>query len=90
MCPDCGNLVAICSTPDGLTGEGYYPQRRVCYATKAREAAWRKYSKPYKNTEPDFAGEHPLDGIALSVALVDVDPEDDFLNDAPTNLTPPE
>lgn len=87
ICPDCGNLAAICSTPDGLTGEGYYPQRRVCYATAAREAAWRQYTRPYKKTEPDAAGFHPLDGVAVYVALTDENPEDDFLS-PPSDLTP--
>ena len=54
----------------------------------------RRYRKPYKKTEPDEHGFHPLDGVAIWAATLrsspEPNPEDDFLNDLPVDLTPPE
>lgn len=32
---------------------------------------------------------HPLDGVAIWATLTDLNPDDDFLNDLPEDLTPP-
>lgn len=76
VCPDCGNFKAVCSTPDGLDGQGYYIAQHVCYARATREATLRRIAKKFEKTKPDVQGFLPTDGVSISVALVDPKTED--------------
>lgn len=76
ICKDCGNYRAICSTPDGLEGAGYYIAQHVCYATATRDATLRRIGKKFEQTKPDVQGFLPTDGVSISVALVDPKTED--------------
>jgi hypothetical protein len=76
ICPSCGNFKAICSTPEGLDGDGYYVAQHVCYATATREATLRRIAKKFEKTKPDVQGFLPTDGVSISVALVDPKTED--------------
>lgn len=80
-CPHCGNLRAICSDPEGLHGEGFYPQRDICYVTAAREIATRRFNEKHKKAEPSQANGYtlPTDGTTIWAATSDLTPDDDFL-----------
>lgn len=87
-CPQCGNLREECSDPAGL----WYPQRHVCYATREREAADRRYgekhkAKPFHNGKDagwskdsaNHAPYHFREGVRIYVAPYDVNPDDGFI-----------
>ncbi len=87
-CPKCGGDPAVCSDPE----RPWYPQRQVCYATRERRAAERLFELLHKDTPfHDGSGErwakeasrafpvHFADGVTISVALTDLNPDDDFL-----------
>lgn len=71
----------ICSNPEGAFGEGFYPQRRICWITAAEQVAQRQFRKMNEKAEPDEAGYLPTDGVAIYADLEDTDPDDDFLVD---------
>lgn len=74
----------ICHDSAGMAGEGYYPQRDVCYVTATREHAQRRWGELHKNPTPDEGGWLPGDGMTIWAALVDSHPDDDFLNLLPS------
>lgn len=78
VCAQCGNLRAICSDPMGL-GEGFYPQRHVCWATAAREVATRAWHTKHENAKPDRAGFLPTDGTTIWVSPENLTPDDNFI-----------
>lgn len=75
VCPDCGNLRAICSDPE----TDWYPQRTVCWATATRENVDRRWRKKHEKREPDAAGFLPTDGTRIWASALDLTPDDDFL-----------
>lgn len=79
LCPLCGNLRAICSDPEGITGHGFYPQRDICWATATREVATRAWRDKNEKARPDDAGFLPGDGVTVWASAADLTPEDDFL-----------
>lgn len=79
ICPQCKNLRAICSDPEGVAGEGYYPQLDVCWVTASRDVASRRWHKKHEKASPDSAGYLPTDGAALWSSPLDLSPDDDFL-----------
>lgn len=87
VCRHCGNLKSICSNPDGLLGQGFYPARDICWVTAARQAASRRFDRMHEKAEPDLLGYLPTDGVFIRAALVDEDPDDDFLNDATSDMS---
>ena len=81
ICPMCGNLRAICSNPEGLHGEGFYPQRYECLVKAAEDRSSRIFKKLHEKDVPDADGFLPTDGIRIHVSLDDLTPDDDFLNE---------
>lgn len=78
-CPQCGNLRAICSDPDGVHGEGFYPQRDVCWVTAAQDVATRRFRKLHEKAKPDAGGFLPTDGSLVWASPENLTPDDDFL-----------
>ena len=78
-CPDCGNLIEVCSDPNLAA----YPQRRVCLVTAARTAAQRRFDEQNRDAQPDQQGLLPGDGVTVWVSLTDDNPDDDFLHPQP-------
>lgn len=80
VCPDCGNLRAVCSDPDGLDGQGFYPQRRICYATRARLATQRAWDAAHEREKParETGWLTDSDGWSIWASLYDLTPDDDF------------
>jgi len=76
ICPSCGDFRAICSTPGGLTGDGYNIRQDVCYASAARESVLRRISRKFEKTQPDLQGSLPTDGVSIAVTLEPDDSED--------------
>lgn len=76
ICSNCGNFIAVCSSPGGLDDQGYYVAQHVCYATATREATLRRISKKFEQSKPDVQGFLPTDGVSISVSLVDPQTED--------------
>lgn len=87
ICPHCGNFKAICSTPDGVEGDGYHITQNVCYVTALEKATHRRLERMYGKTEPDGLGFKPTDGVAVRVALAD-DGSEDVLGLARDDLVP--
>jgi hypothetical protein len=75
LCPQCGQLRSICEDPE----IGWYPQRHICWATTAREAATRRWAKKHEKAEPDSVGALPTDGTIVWVSDEDLTPDDNFL-----------
>lgn len=75
VCPTCGNLRAVCS--DEAISDQWFPQRSVCYATAAKEAAWRAVNGHHK-PKPDDQGPHITDGWSIWASPFDLTPSDDF------------
>lgn len=75
VCRDCGNLKSVCSSEE--LSDKWYPQRTVCYATAAKEAAWRAVNAHHK-PKPDDHGPHTTDGWGIWTAQFDLTPDDDF------------
>lgn len=84
----CGHQYGECSDPERT----FYPQRFVCYATMEKQAALARYAElhqdlPYHDgTFSHWAKERSSltpyrfdDGVNIGVALVDYQPDDDFL-----------
>lgn len=80
ICPDCGNPVAICSNPEGVFGEGFYPIRRICWVRAAEQVATRKFDAIHRDAKPDSAGYLPTDGVVIRASLENERPDDDFLS----------
>jgi hypothetical protein len=81
ICPDCGNLRAICSNPAGLDGDGFYPQRDICFVKRAQLAAQRAFEHLHEKEKPT-AGSGWLtdaDGSTIWASPLDLSPDDDFL-----------
>lgn len=75
ICHDCGNLRSVCS--DEALSDKWYPQRTVCYASAAKEAAWRAVGAHHK-PKPDDHGSHVTDGWGIWTSQFDLTPDDDF------------
>ena len=75
VCPDCGNLVSVCSSED-FTG---YPQRRMCYSTASLQLTRRRLQKKYAKKQPGTDGLHPTDGMSVWISTDDLTPDDDFV-----------
>ena len=82
--------MAECSDPH----RDWFPQRRVCHATRAERAVNARYDAihkelPYSNLDGTVWGEerseatpyHYRDGVTITVTTVDYTPDDDFLTD---------
>lgn len=76
VCPSCGNLRSVCSDED--LSDQWFPQRSVCYATAAKEAAWRAVRAKHKESDRDASGPHILDGWGIWASQFDLTPADDF------------
>lgn len=87
-CPQCGGDREVCGDPD----VSWYPQRSVCYATMANQAANARYDAehddmPYhdgtfKNWGPKRSALFPFErreGVVIWVAPDDIDPDADWL-----------
>lgn len=88
ICPMCGNLLEDCSNPD----LPWYPQRHICYATKVRDMADRKWSEKredapfHSGNEQGWAKSfstrtpfHFRDGVRVWVSPHDLTPGDTFI-----------
>lgn len=76
ICPRCGNPREVCSDPS----RGWYPQRSVCYAEAATEAAQWQWSEKHKDAKRSKKKPNlPTDGVKVWVAAHDLTPEDKFL-----------
>lgn len=73
VCTDCGNLRSVCSDPE----VAFYPQRRMCYATAARDIATRRLTA--KHGHPEGTEAHPTDGMRVWMSPEDLTPDDDFV-----------
>lgn len=81
LCPHCGNLRAVCSDPGGEDGRGFYPQRTICYASRAQTAAQRAFAARHdKAAEPSKVTGWltPSDGWTVWASTEDLTPDDDF------------
>lgn len=85
----CGNLRAICSNPNGLHGEGFYPQRYECLVKASEDRTRRIFTKLHEKVAPDSDGFLPTDGVQIHVTLDDLAPDDDFLNEGSRADPPP-
>ena len=78
----------MCADPDRL----WYPQRHICFATKARDAADRAFgekhkAKPFHNGREkgwakDYSPQTPFhfrDGVRVWVSQHDLTPDDAFI-----------
>ena len=63
LCPQCGNLQAICSDPESV----WNPQITTCYSTLAVQMHNRRWHRKYENIKPDRDGWLPTDGAAVWV-----------------------
>jgi hypothetical protein len=62
-------------------GDGFYPQRRICWITAAEQVAQRRFRELHEKTKPDEAGYLPTDGVAIYADVEDTNPDDRFLDD---------
>ena len=74
ICPQCGNLIDVCSDPN----VDWYPQRDVCYATRAKDITWRMIHKKHGQPEWNDPNPHPIDGWRVGAAQYDLTPDDSF------------
>lgn len=90
ICPECGNFIAVCSTPDGA-GDGLYITQRVCYVTAVRKATERRVDQMHGKAKPGADGALLTDGVLIGISLTD-DDSDDVLGlaapDLPMQQTP--
>lgn len=76
LCPRCGNFRVICSTPDGVAGQGYHVRQDVCYVSASREVIQRRITRKFEKTQPDLQGSLPTDGVSIAITLTPDDSED--------------
>lgn len=81
-CPQCGNLKVVCSNPDGVYGEGFYPQLDRCYVRAAAQMNQRRFDKLHEHDRPDANGYLAVDGARLWISPENLTPDDDFLLDS--------
>lgn len=88
ICSLCGNVREDCSDPD----RPWYPQRHVCYASRAQAVADRQYGEKH-NKQPFHNGHearwtdkytpqapfHFRDGTRVWVSQYDLTPDDGFI-----------
>lgn len=85
---ECGHQIDECSDPERT----FYPQRYICYASMEKQAAAARYQELHEDRpyhDGSFSSwsdrrtrEHPYrfdEGVSIGVALVDHNPDDDFL-----------
>ena len=79
ICPQCGNLRVICSDPEGLYGEGFYPQLAKCWVSASRQMVVRRFDEKHKDARPDEVGYLPRDGALVWASTENLTPDADWL-----------